>query len=400
MRESLPFSQEPWVDRLCADALDHVTPLLESRLAPYRLKGIVLGGSASLGEAVGWDDPHDRFVLSDLDLGIVTDLPVPASERVSLAEEARAAVDPAGPEPTLGFYETRFLGSQAPTLGLVDLRGRGRVLVGEADLLRRFAGPDPGQIPAWEALRLLGNRALELLRAPVPDEETRDRARAWFAAAKLATAPWTARLVSQGRYRIGWRERAALLHDTEPGGPHRGGRVLGTGGATVGPSVEVRRDEDAVVVTARLWAPFLEQPRPDSAPPRGAVLPSLRAGLVGFFREAGYWPDAPGVGCRVAAAYLAEPVSLRERLRAWRRAGAGWAARSRMRGTPEGRRLGASVLYWLCAMESPEPYWGDWAGEVETARWDRESAGLLARPVPGGPGGRQRLLAELTGESG
>ena len=326
MRAPLPFSHAPWVDRLCADALDRVAPLLQLRLVPYGLRGIVLGGSASLGEAVGWEDPADRFVLSDLDLGVVTDLPVPDAQRNALMEEARASVDPAGPEPTLGFYESRFLGSQAPTLGLVDLRERGRVVAGEQDLARRFAGPAPREIPTWEALRLLGNRALELLRAPLSEEDTRDRARAWFAAAKLGTAPWTARLVSQGRYRIGWRARVALLHDTDPHeemdpspkpielshermDPSDERIGLSTGRVELGRSEgeRGRRGDHAVIATARLWAPFLERPCADTAPARERVLPSLRAGLVGFFQEAGYWPDVPEAASRSGVAFPGKP---------------------------------------------------------------------------------------------
>lgn len=373
MRETIPFSEEPWVDRLCQDALARVAPWLESRLTEHRLRGIFLGGSAALGEAVGWDQGDRRFVLSDLDLGIVTDLPVPQAERAALQEHVRSLPDPNGPEPTLGFYESRFLTSQAPTLGLVDFRSEGRVLVGEPDLLLGFASPVPHEIPSWEALRLLGNRALELLRAPDPRAGGRAPARAWFAAAKLGTAPWTARLVSEGRYRIGWKARAALLEE----------------GA-----------DDDVTQTAQLWRPLLERPSPSTLPSAQIVLSSLRAGLVGFFREQGYWPDAPETKSGIGRAYLGEAVTLRERIRAWRRVDRGWAARSRLRGTPEGRRLAASVLYWLSAMESPDPYWGEWGGSPEVARWDRESAGLLGRPVPSGPGGRARLLDALEAAGG
>jgi hypothetical protein len=368
--ETIPCSQEPWVDRLCRDALARTVPLLESKLAPHGLRGIVLGGSASLGEAVGWKEGGLCFVLSDLDLGIVTDHSVPPAERAALQDQVRRASDPKGPEPALGFYESRFLGLQDPTLGLVDLRERGRVLIGGSGLLARFTAPSMDAIPSWEALRLLGNRALELLRAPNPNQSDHaDRARAWYAAAKLGTAPWTARLVTEGRYRVGWRARRVLLEDAP---------------------------DDAVTRAARLWGPFLEHPSPASLPSREMVLSSLRAGLVGFSREAGYWPDAPEAPSGIAGAYLREPATLRRRIRAWRGVERGWALRSRMRGTPEGRRLAASVLYWLCAMENPEPHWGDWGGAPDMTRWDRETAGLLAHSVAAGSGGRARLLAALT----
>lgn len=371
MSETVPCSQEPWVDRLCCDALARIIPLLESNLVPHGVRGIVLGGSASLGEAVGWNEGGLCFVLSDLDLGIVTELPVPPAERVALQDQVRRASDPRGPEPTLGFYESRFLGTQDPTLGLVDLRERGKVLVGDPGLLARFTAPPVDAIPSWEALRLLGNRALELLRADFASGSGSgaDRVRAWYAAAKLGTAPWTARLVTQGRYRIGWRARRLLLEEAPV---------------------------DAVTRTARLWSPFLESPSSSFQPSREMVLSSLRAGLVGFFREAGYWPDAPEAPSGIAGAYLREPATLRARIRAWRRVERGWALRSRIRGTPEGRRLAASVLYWLCAMESPEPHWGEWGGATDMTRWDRETAGLLAHSIAAGPGGRARLLAAIT----
>ncbi|MCA9729704.1 MAG: hypothetical protein KC729_18625, partial [Candidatus Eisenbacteria bacterium] len=157
---------------------------------------------------------------------------------------------------------------------------------------------------------------------------------------------------------------------------------------------------DPVTEAAQAWRGFLEAPGPSTKPAAQDALPMLRRGLVGYFREKGYWPDDATMPSGVVAAFVEAPVPLRQRIRAWRTADPGWAWQARCGGTPERRRLAAAVLYWLCAPESPEPYWGDWSMPTLPVRWRRESRGLLAVPVPEGPGARERLVRSLDSGGG
>jgi hypothetical protein len=377
------LSGQPWCDALLREHLAGI-PAAVAGLVPFRPRLLFLGGSAALGEAVGWSARDGgRFALSDLDLAVVTDLPVPVAVRREILKAIRAGEDS---PVTLGFYETCRIGRQAPTPGLVDFARHGIPLWGEAGLLGGFLAPDPARIPPWEAFRLVGNRALELLAAGVPPSSGNPRA--WYALGKAIAGLWTGWLVFEGRYRTGWAERAALL--------------------------ECPGEAPAEVVrAASAWRAFLARPALDVLPAADRGIPAYRAALEAWLKAApgrfeydGACPERP---------FLLEPCSLRSRLRLWRRVVEGKAAvswrrgavlrdwvASGLRGTPEGRRMAAAVLYWRLAPERPEPVWGDLGTEpyrpIRVEEWSSATARLLGSPLPAGQGSREglrRLLAVL-----
>jgi hypothetical protein len=166
-----------------------------------------------------------------------------------------------------------------------------------------------------------------------------------------------------------------------------------------------------VVRAARLWSAFAACPCAAHLPARDRSLPAfqeaLRAWLEavpGSLRDSGEPPEAP---------LLSEPCTVRLRIHLWRGFWHGctdrgglrprlvrrWLA-SGMRGTPEGRRMAAAVLYWRVMPERPEPVWGDWGAEVREPismeEWRAGTARFLGAPVAPGKGSREalrRLLA-------
>lgn len=417
-----PFSASGWVDAALHAALARAVPAILEPARPFRPRCLLLSGSAALGEAVGWEagDPAERVVLSDLDLGLVTADRVPERARVRILDAARAAgasmssagvtedvaggrrtegsargsTPPQGSsaspkvEVTLGFYESAWWTRQTPTPGTIDARSRGIVVWGDTAFPARLAGPAVERVPVWEAVRLVGNRALELLASPGSQAGPDLRPHGWYALAKAMSSLWTARLIVEGEYRTGWGPRRALLE--------RG--ACGTGAA------------DAIVRGTLAWVPFLDRPCERNLPARQAWLP-------GYHEALGAWlaslpSDLRGEGDRIEGAFLLEPVSLRERWRAWRAEGRGdrgcasvpggpgrpalparlvWAP-----GTPGGRRMAAAVLYWRHLPERPEPAWGESPMDgSEGSAWDEQVCRLLGRPVPQGSGCRARLMAAL-----
>ena len=252
------LAERPWADHLCHRLLAWSAPRMIEALSPFDLKLVFLGGSAALGEAVGWENPSGGgHLLSDLDLGAVTEHVVPGDLRTRLLGELNSTGSPfpratIGRPFTIGFYERRYWDRCTPTLGLVDLAAFGFSLWGDAALLNRLRAPEPDRIRPWEAFRLVGNRALELLLAPSPEASSESRARFLHALAKASTGLWTARLVLEGRYRPRWSERAALLPESP---------------------------RSAVERSAAAWSPFLREPGEDRLPPAAERIPLYREGL-------------------------------------------------------------------------------------------------------------------------
>ena len=376
----LRFSRQAWVDERCRSVLARATPLVEDRLRPYGLEALFLAGSAACGQAVGWNGSAP-FVLSDLDLGAITARRVgPETLEPLYRDLGTARQDSADPEVTVGVYAEEVLQRQVPTPGLFDAVAYRCVLLGEASWLSRF--PMDSGLSSWEAYRLVGNRSRELLGAhPEGDgrgllhaSSSRRGVEAAFLLAKLAEGVGTAWLLAHGRYVSDRQARWEMLG---------------------------RKEVPSRLREAALGAiPFLESPDPEHL--LAVSLMDVRWALSELFRVTG---RPQGVG--VAAAYEYDPFGLRDRLRAWRRQAPhrkerlAWVWRSRFRGTPEARELGAAVLYWLALPERPEPDWGDVQDDfdggyqlhgpaADPSVWDL-SARLLGTRIDPGAGAKDRL---------
>jgi hypothetical protein len=399
------LATQPWVDRVCRDLLRWAVPRLVEALQPCGLRLVFLAGSAALGEAAGWaTEPDGGLLLSDLDLGVVTRTAVPDSIRADLAEKlshgsdwpaaspavrgaaARGGADRGGTKAAwpfaIGYYEARSLGQQAPTLGLVDFSRHGLQLWGEGELLSRVHAPAEDRVPPWEALRLVGNRALELLLGSPPDQEGESGIVFQHALAKAMTGLWTARLVLEGRYRIGWTARSRLLpHDAS---------------------------DDPVGEGARAWSAFLQAPSADLVPEGAAGLPLYRRALAAFLDALpGRWTEDEELP---EMAFTREPCGVRDRAILWKRslaqvrshcrenggdAGCGYWLRSVMETTPHGRRMAGAVLYWRLG---PEGLGSKDEGTV-AQEWRTGTRTLLGRAIPSGPGCREHVLRVLGEEA-
>lgn len=321
-----PYSQDPWVDQRCRDALAKVLPALIERLTPHGLRFLFLGGSACLGEALGWDSP--RRVLSDLDLGAVTERWVPFEAQEDLRRWLAEQRQVDGPEVTIGCYEARRLGEQAPTLGWVDLSRHAVTLFGDPRWRERFLAPDAERIPHYEGTRLIGNRALELWReaariagAPAGDGEA---VLAFaHALAKAATGLGASWLVRRGEYVSTLAARLDLLDRLRGQLP-----------------TELRAAIDA-------FRPYFDRPHAGAVPHGGVEL--YRLALRRLLDEAGESPLERGL--------LLEPLRMRDVARGYLRARRlGFPVGSLLRqavangdplGTFDGRRWALAVRYWL-----------------------------------------------------
>lgn len=300
-------------------------------MKPHGLRFLFLGGSACLGEALGWDAP--RWVISDLDLGAVTDrwIPLDAQEDLRRLLASRRLLD--GPEVTIGCYEACRLAEQAPTLGWVDLTHHAVALFGDARWKDRFRAPAPSRIPRFEALRLIGNRALELWReaarvAVAPPGEGEAALGFAHALAKAATGLGTSWLVQHGRYVSGLSARLALLDELRGELPS-----------------ELRAAIEA-------FRGYFGRPGAGAIPHGGVEL--YRLALRRLLDEAGESPLERGL--------LSEPLRLRDLARGYARARRqGWSLWPLLReaitnadplGSFEGRRWALAIRYWLEAGES------------------------------------------------
>lgn len=320
------MSAQAWVDEDCRRLLSVGVPRIVQGLRPFGVRVVFLGGSAALGEAVGWEGAAgEQLLLSDLDLGAVVSAPVPPGLARSLVvpEPGEAGIL------TLGCYERRSLDRQDPTPGMADLAARGHVLWGDPVALRMITAPEPGSIPVWEAYRLLGNRCLELDSAEESaggDPGPWRRVLSQYALAKAAADLWTSWMIAQGAYCTGWQERSASLdYDT------------------------LSAPEDVIRV-ATAFREFRMTPCPGSLPRAGEPGEMFAAGLRAWLEADPGGFRRPGRG--LEDAFLREPAGLRNRLQRWRKA---WGrpglprfafrlARERIwHCTPEGVRMAHSV---------------------------------------------------------
>lgn len=154
-------------------AADRLAPAIERvrAWAGDGLVALVVSGSHASGDAV-WATVGSRAVsLSDLDLWVVMadDDAVREASRRARADRDAAMADlrAAGfvaPVET-GFVTAAGLSQMPAKPGTLELKRRGRVVLGDPDVRRHVPDYRPADIPAEERWLLLENRSFELLLA-------------------------------------------------------------------------------------------------------------------------------------------------------------------------------------------------------------------------------------------
>ncbi len=314
-------SEFPGLERLAA-ALARVRSW-----AGEGLVAMVVSGSHATGDAV-WTEVDGRPVsLSDLDVWVVM-----ADAEAVAAAQRRAAADRAESARVLreagflapveaGFVTADGLSRMPAKPGTLELRRRGRVVAGDADVLRRVPDYAPADVPVEERWLLLENRAFELLIAwpGLREQDPLRRLLARHAVLKVAADLATVRALAAGALpegraaRIAWA-RARVGTAPEPG-------PFGTTGAAL----------DA------LWAEslaFVGTPRApaDAARARAEWLATVRAWADTWWSLVAAAPaDAPPWDAALVVA---------RRAPWWRRARRAWTFRARTGDGPgRGRRL-------------------------------------------------------------
>lgn len=162
--ESAPFCQGS--PELVAEAGRRIEADLGLILEAIRGKGralyaVLLTGSLGRGEGTLLAGPGGPELLSDYDLWALTAEPCPTA----FFRDLEAGLNPRlwGAHVTIGALPVGQLPGLAPALWTYDLRHGSRVVAGPAGALEALPDYRPGDIPAWEAVKLLCNYAAVLL---------------------------------------------------------------------------------------------------------------------------------------------------------------------------------------------------------------------------------------------
>ncbi len=184
------------------------------------LEAIVLSGSHATGEAVWASHDGRRVSLSDLDLYVILrDEAAVATARHSLRfppTDVLLHSGLAGPAEA-GFVTLEGLARMSARPGTVELVRSGRVIEGDPGLLARLPRWEPTAISPEERLRLLENRAFELLWARLVGSSGLDALRAHHAVLKCVLDLASSRALARGELPASAAARVALA--TELGEP-------------------------------------------------------------------------------------------------------------------------------------------------------------------------------------
>lgn len=162
-------------------------------LAGERVVAIVLAGSHASGEAV-WASSQGRMIsLSDLDVyGVLADQAAVKAAELRLREAwdrlraPLAALGFAAPL-EMGFLTRAGFARMPARPGVIEMRRHGRVVEGDADVIRMVPAWSAAQVSQEEQVLLLENRGFELLlAAPAVARSATERLLARHATLKTA----------------------------------------------------------------------------------------------------------------------------------------------------------------------------------------------------------------------
>ena len=176
---------------------EKLTPLIADIKAAcsWNFRGIVIIGSFSQGVAT----VSDGQILSDLDMHVVIKVFSPLLDRkIRLLVEKHRERLPF----EIGFGTIpEFLYRVYKSIEYYETGKNGYVICGPRDLTKKIRIRDPLQLPAWEGVRVLFNRALELLEA------FHSRRNENYVIAKFYLGMAQAYLLFDRRYKSTYRER-------------------------------------------------------------------------------------------------------------------------------------------------------------------------------------------------
>lgn len=261
------------------EELDAIVETLQAVMARHpSAVSAFLTGSAVTGEWAAVLLPDGWYIFSDLDIGVVADPRDPALER-GIRADMRAAIDALAeerrwvraPGANVGFFTLRELAYQTAKPGTLEMINQATVLWGDRSIRSHFPPMGVEDLTWEEAIRILGNRVLELLERPGRDEI---RPLDYYRLAKLYCDFATALLIPEGGYVTGSRERAkrlpALLND----------RPL---------SPKLERYRDRLIESVQFWTDFRGAPRLELLRERYGMEP---AGEEGRALYGGIWCEA------------------------------------------------------------------------------------------------------------
>lgn len=182
---------------------------------------LFMTGSAVTGEWAADHTPEGWVFYSDLDLGVIcehrdreTENRLRARLQTRLDELGHVRQWKSPPETKVAFFSIPELAAQAPKPGTLEMVNQGRVLWGDRAIRDHFPALTVEDLTWEEAIRLLGNRVIELMENAPEDEVT---ANDYYRLSKLFCDFATALLVPESAYVTGYRQRAsrlpALLND-------------------------------------------------------------------------------------------------------------------------------------------------------------------------------------------
>lgn len=191
-----PTAPSERVRRLIVDAL----PGILDEAGTDGLVALALVGSASRGEET-WSD---GALVSDLDVIAVTR----TAFAPKLAQRLSRAAERSGRDLSIGCSPIYSL-DRYRTLEFYGAKRNGWVFWGAPDVFAKVRMDDPQDIPGWEAIRLVLNRAMDLMRADA------GLLAPWYAVVKFYLALGEAELILGGAYDPSYRRQQAQIASSE-----------------------------------------------------------------------------------------------------------------------------------------------------------------------------------------
>jgi predicted nucleotidyltransferase len=196
----LEYGEQETMDKRVARIISNLVELLVDRFGK-ELVAISLAGAIANGEET-WINGK---LASDIDLMVITKRNNPFLEK-RIADFTNILISDPDYEIAVGCIPLKNL-KKLKDLESFECKSSGKVLWGDKRLFDNVPIRRPEEIPKWEGIRLLLNRACELLRA------SRGETDKIYAIVKTYLAIGAAYLIFAGRYRCSYKERLCQIRN-------------------------------------------------------------------------------------------------------------------------------------------------------------------------------------------